>query len=293
MSRIAGSAWGAADAALPLAMEARVTLLRDCYHFASTSPRIGRILDPLLAPFLCESSGGPAAHRFLLVEQCLRHEQDLCIHFDGAHRMGFTRLGPLISWLFTCMNGMALEDFDGFAVHAGVISRDGDVIAFPAESGGGKTTLVGAAIMAGFEYVSDEALCVDFDSGQILAYPRPLVLSSWSQRALGLNPVHGQQLCEDETTFTPRQLKARIADPGVGIAHVVRPVVRPGPATLVHMARTDGLAWVLGNSFNHYKRPAQAFELAAALVREATVWRLEFSDPLSAAALLLDQLGPS
>jgi hypothetical protein len=62
-------------------------------------------------------------------------------------------------------------------VHAGVVAAGGAAIAFPGPSGAGKTTLTVACLLAGLEYGSDEALCLDWETGAVLPYPRPLALT--------------------------------------------------------------------------------------------------------------------
>jgi len=190
------------------------------------------------------------------------------------------------------MNKKALDGFSGFAVHAGVVARKGCAIALPAPSGAGKSTLVAAALGSGFDYVSDEALCVNFGSHEVVPYPRPLAASSWSLRAAGLDPSQGEELGDDEFVFGPDRIGGFLAAPPLELGHVVGMIRRPGPPALVGVAPSNAMAWLLERSFNHYKRPAESFELAAALARKARAWRLEFSDPLEAAALLSARLTP-
>jgi hypothetical protein len=48
---------------------------------------------------------------------------------------------------------------------------------------------------------------------------------------------------------------------------------------------------LLQQSFNHYRRPADAVRLVADVVSRAQVWTLRYSDPLAAADLLRESLG--
>src|SRR5512136_1043844 len=78
-------------------------------------------------------------------------------------------------WNLTC----------GAAVHAGVVASAGAVVAFPGESGAGKSTITAACLVAGFDYVSDEALCIDVADGRVVAYPKPIALASSGWAMIG------------------------------------------------------------------------------------------------------------
>ncbi len=43
-------------------------------------------------------------------------------------------------------------------------------------------------------------------------------------------------------------------------------------------------------SFNHFKEPRESFEVASILAARSSSWRLEYADPLDAAALLRAEL---
>lgn len=293
MSGLAGPEWGGADTGLTLATDITAALLGVVFRLASTSAAIGDILETLLSPFGSPSGPVPPARRLLVVDPCARHAGMCCVHRDGRSLLSSTQRGDVVSWLLAELNSSAIDGFDGFAVHAGVLGSGGGAIAFPASSGEGKTTLTAAGLLAGLDYVSDEALCVEFGSREVVAYPRPLAMSSWTRHHVGLDHVGGHELSPDELVVTASELGASVAAPGLHLAHVVRLVRRPGPPALVRASRADAMAWLLGYSFNHYKRPADAFALCAALAGEARAWRLELSDPVEAGALVAARLGTS
>jgi hypothetical protein len=64
---------------------------------------------------------------------------------------------------------------DHVFIHAGVVAWDGRALMLAGESFSGKTTLVGALVAAGAEYLSDEFAVLDA-SGQVHPYPRRLSL---------------------------------------------------------------------------------------------------------------------
>jgi hypothetical protein len=188
--------------------------------------------------------------------------------------------------LVTVVNGEVITAFEGFAVHAGVVAVAAGAIAFPGVSGAGKSTLTAACLQAGARYVSDEALCVEFGRGLVRPYPKPIRLSASSQRLLGLSPPW-----TTDALVTAEELGATAVGAPLPLLHVVELVRTDQPPRLVPVPRSTALADLLHFSFNHYKRPRAAFELAGRLAARACAWRLEYSSPRAAAELLLDRLG--
>jgi hypothetical protein len=82
--------------------------------------------------------------------------------------------------LLAGLNLHAIDGFGELAMHAGVVAAGDRVIAFPAESGQGKSTITAACLAAGFDYVSDEALCIEFASGRVIPYLKQVTLSDQS-----------------------------------------------------------------------------------------------------------------
>jgi hypothetical protein len=190
------------------------------------------------------------------------------------------------------INRRAIDSFGGFAIHAGVVATGDSAVAFPAESGIGKSTLAAACLRTGFfTYVSDEALCIDPTDGQVLCYPKPIALSPWSLAAIGIPCSSNSVASADEILHTPDSLGAGIAEEPLQLAHIVLPVRNRRPSRLLPLSCSDGFAALLRFSFNHYKDPRRAFELSCQLAGRASTWRLEFDCPVRAAQLLRVELG--
>jgi len=188
----------------------------------------------------------------------------------------------VMSELVRQVNNEVLRAFTGFAVHAGVVAAGRSAIAFPAASGVGKSTLTAACLSRGCSYVSDEALCIDFDTAHVIPYPKPISLSVSSMDLLGLPGCVGS-----ETLVTASELGAATVAGPTQLRHVVE-IVRLGDrARLVPVSRSAGLAALLRYSFNHYKRPAAAFALVGRLAADFHAWRLECGSPDEAADALL------
>jgi hypothetical protein len=197
----------------------------------------------------------------------------------------------------TELNVAALGGADLLALHAGVVARTGRVVAFPGPSGIGKSTLTVACLRAGLEYGSDEALCLDWDTGAVTGYPRPLALTPDAARLAGVD-LTGVDLTSDRTAdrtgdpaedaeviFTAADLGATIASGPLTLAHLVIPqratetALRPAPRSAV-------VAELLRRSFTSHKRPGEAFRLLHRTVTATACWWLDLADPITAAAAL-------
>lgn len=208
------------------------------------------------------------------------------------------------------VNAAALDAAAAFAVHAGVVASSHGAIAMPATSGTGKSTLTAACLRRGFDYVSDEALCLAYPGdpsepsgpgGEVRPYPRPLALSAWSARAIaqGLEGAYGVQ-AGDEWLFTAADLGSAVAREPLRLGHVVvldrRPDDGAAPGSLAKpelepLPRPEAVTLLLRLSFNHYRRPSDAVQLAAQVISGAAAWRLRYADPHDAADLLWSALG--
>lgn len=195
---------------------------------------------------------------------------------DAGHGLGWEPLPELAARI----NTLALAAARCLAVHAGAVALDGAVAAFPAASGAGKTTLTAACLRAGLDYVSDEALCLDWNDGTVRPYARPLGMSAWSAAAVGL-PVPP---ATDELLITAGDLGAPVAAPPLHLEHVLLLAPAGSPSPLRRAPRSAAAAELLRNGFTHWRHPERAFELAHETVRDAQAWWLGRADPAANAA---------
>jgi hypothetical protein len=173
-----------------------------------------------------------------------------------------------------------------FGVHAGVVAKGDRTVVIPGTSGSGKSTLVAACIRGGFSYLSDEALCVDYDTGLIVPYPKPLSLSGRSLGVLGVDLPELVELGGTKTPIGPEALGGSLAEGPSRLSDFISFERRPGEAHIQPAPASVVIAGLLKYSFNHYKRPADAFLLTSELARQCRGWALGFDDPIEAAALL-------
>ncbi len=270
-------------------------LLGTAFRITCTSDEMGATTAQLFEAFPKVAGGAAPATCYAVIDGCERHGHDRCLHAPTGVVDVSGPPGVALAAVLTAVNEAAIDAFDGLAVHAGVLAAGSSAIAFPAPSGTGKTTLAAAGLVAGFEYVSDEALCIDPATRRPVPYPRALALSPWSRHAVALDHIAGIELGDGEVAITAGQMGARVAAAPPDLAHVVHlepaPDGNAGGCVLTPAPRADALTWLVQRSFNHYKDPTGSFHLAAALARGAQAWRLDYGDPLEAAALLRDRLG--
>lgn len=216
----------------------------------------------------------------------------MVLAFRDCKRIGRgADVGAAMGAVLATVNRIVVEECTDFAIHAGVVTIDEVGVAFPAESGGGKSTLTAACLLNGFAYASDEALVVNSDGAAVRRYPKPLSLSAWSCESLGIDAVQSEHLGAEERFVTPSDLGAELSPPEFPLRHVVLPEYGEEDVSLQEAPKHEAMTALLRLSFNHYKDGARAFRLAAGLANDVTVWRLRYGNPLEAASLLRQRLG--
>lgn len=251
-----------------------VTLLGSRFAVEAHDPVVAAALGRLLAPFRTPPRAvhtGPASGR---IRPPAAAEPDLAVRRALAE-----------------LNTAAVADADCFAVHAGVVASGSQAVAFPGPSGVGKSTLTAACLLAGLDYVSDEALCVRWDNSALLPYPRPIALSRWSAAAVGRSST------VDEELLTAADLGAAVSAGPLVLAHVVlldraELTTRLAVPALVPVPRRDAVGELLRRSFTHWRDPERAFLLAHELVARAGTWRLTLGDPGTCAELIAALVRP-
>lgn len=244
---------------------------------------VARLLKPFEVP-----SNRPVRSKNLFALASRRPEDDRHHVYRDCKRITRSESWTRVLDLFLGeLNRRAVDDMIYFGVHAGVVASDNRTIALPGGSGAGKSTLVAACIQAGFQYLSDEALCLDYSTGSVLPYPKPLSLSGWSLEALALDPDNFDSSADGgKTPVEPESVGGVIARAPRELSDLVLFERRPGPAALIELPASQVVGALLGYSFNHYKRPGEAFKLTTELARRCQGWAMTYSNPTEAAQLM-------
>jgi hypothetical protein len=194
--------------------------------------------------------------------------------------------------LWEVFHDVLRDELGSVAIHAGAVSYRGRGIVLPAPMNTGKTTLVGALICAGFDYLSDEAALIGM-GGRLLPFLKPLTfepgsydllpqLRALSETGSGLRRQH--VVCDE--------LRAGSAGTPCEIGWVVTFSRRAGaPTTLEPLTRGEALAALAKNSFNLHRLGARGIETLGSVVRGATALHLEVGDLQDAVQAILGLVG--
>ena len=267
--------------------ESQYDVLGNRFGVRSDTEQVAEWVRGLLAPFAAPAPAGVRAkNMFALASR--RPDDARHYAYRDCRRIGRSESWTKVLDLFLGeLNRRAVEDMSHFGVHAGVVASDKRTIALPGASGAGKTTLVGACLQAGFRYVSDEALCLDYSTGTVISYPKPLSLSTWSLQVLGVEqPNLDSNSDGSKTPLHPNAIGGVIAGVPPELSDLVIFERGPGPATLRELPRSQVVRALLAYSFNHYKQPSDAFHLVTELARHTHAWVLTYEDQREAADLL-------
>ncbi|MGH9101614.1 MAG: hypothetical protein ACRDYD_01300 [Acidimicrobiales bacterium] len=189
-----------------------------------------------------------------------------------------------LSYLMWLVNrGVITHSRDRLLFHAAAASQEDSGVLLPASMESGKTTLVAGLVASGLSYLSDEVGALDLQSGELVAYPKPLTVDPGSFRVLGalparvpgaLRPWYGRQWQVPHAALRPGPPARRCR-----VRHVVFPRYAAGAVTeLAPLRRTEALALLVENSFNFADRPGEHLEAMAEMLRGATCHRLVSGD---------------
>ena len=178
---------------------------------------------------------------------------------------------------------------DALVLHAGAVSRNGRVIAFPAAGGSGKSTLVAGLLSRGFDYLSDEGAVIGPDLA-VTPYPRAIGLGDGSLAALpeAADAVSaGRAARVDKWHVPPAALRPDAVASGGRLVLVVEPRYRAGAVTtLTRLSPVEAFESGFGQVVARTPLPAVAVATLARMAGELPWLRLEYSDLDDAAATL-------
>jgi hypothetical protein len=166
-------------------------------------------------------------------------------------------------------------------VHAGAVEHDRRIAIVPAESGGGKSTLVAALVRAGFGYATDETVAVERDTLLVEGYRRALALKrgSWP-----LFPGVDDGALPSATYATPSRyapasvLGGRDQREAAPARWLLVPVRGDGAGpALTPILRADALVLLVEQAFN-FERFERGLSVLGEIVRGCDCYRVDVSD---------------
>ena len=136
-------------------------------------------------------------------------------------------------------------------VHASAVARDGVAVVFPADADSGKSTLATILVEAGFDYLTDEATAIDLDTGQVIAYPKPITLDPGSQQLLAHLDPGGLAGSSQRWRIAPTDIRSGAVAERATLTHLVFPTHVPGgDNTLVPVDTIDAVVGLVSGAFN-------------------------------------------
>lgn len=197
------------------------------------------------------------------------------------------RRSPVLARLVALVTAAAIDGYDRFAAHAGVVVASGGAVVLAAPSGTGKSTLTAACVLRGLGYLSDEALCLDRDAHAV-PFPKPLAIGADGATLLGIK----RRRLDTKDLLAPSALRAAVATESVPVRHVVA-LRRTGrtTSTLEEDAPSSSVVTLLEMSFNAHRDPDAALASVSQVAEGARSWRLDVGNPFEAADLVRDLPG--
>jgi hypothetical protein len=201
-------------------------------------------------------------------------------------------LDGLISHMIWHVNHQSLRTTgDFFLIHAGAVqTQSGEGILLPAQSGGGKTTLVAALLREGFLYLSDEAGAIDPISRTLYPYPRALTVKGGHATAFPelYGTENGAKWVEGVRWVQPRDIRPGCMGSPCSIRLIVAPQYAAGvPTELTPLTPAQTAMELLTKAINLVRYRARAMPLVADIARQVPGYRLVSGDLDEAVATIV------
>jgi hypothetical protein len=220
------------------------------------------------------------------------------VRLGGRLRFWTDREDELVHLLQGSITDQLMRSLTGYHLfHAGAVARNGRGIVLPAASGAGKSTVVAALALSGFDYYSDDVAVLGSDY-RLRPFPKVISLrrEGWERIALDYPAVSQRCLISalpgpDVWYLRPPRLPDdEHARAGYPVDFVVFPAYDPsGPTKLQPVAKSLALARLVEQSLDLPIWGETGFDLIVGLVQRAQCYLLSIGN-LTQAVELLEQL---
>lgn len=185
-------------------------------------------------------------------------------------------VGPLVHEL----NHLVARRSRCVALHAGGVTHGGHAVVVPGPMESGKSTLTAGLVRAGFGYLSDEAVGISDDTGDALAYPKPLALDIGAQALFPELAARAAPYSEDPGGPWHVPVDGAWPRPAAAPARLlVFSRYRPGAATVVTpMSRADAVVEAARSTFRFRERSRRSLDTLTRMVRGADCYLLVTGD---------------
>ena len=255
------------------------------YRFAvrSDDARLGRYVHSLLGGLREERADAevPVEHWYSLTSSA---DGTIDIMRDREPLAHAQRPGDAVGWLVWDVNRAAAEAGRSHLLfHAAGLQRGDAGVLVPGASGSGKSTLAAGLVRAGFAYLSDELVALEFDGGRLLPYAKPIAVKPGSTDALRdmRTPAFGDAddaLAGDWLIAVGDDVCRPVGAPCVPELVVV-PSYQPGHATqLRSLSETEAFVALAVNAVNFAEHGIEAVRALGELVARCECVALAMSD---------------
>lgn len=244
------------------ALDLRVTV--DCHDSPLVADEIERVLAPLVVD---PTTTPPPAEATIVI---WRGDNGWNLDSGGPPLTApdASTVCDFVQWEIT---RLAIEHSPRYLVlHAAAVSRDGVAVVFPAEANSGKSTLAAVLVEAGFDYLTDEATAIDLDTGEVVAYPKPIILDPGTQQLLAHLDPHGLTGESTKWRIDPRDIRPGCLVDRAVLGHVVLPTHTPGADNTLVAADTIDVVVALAAAGFNLDKHAHRFDDIVALVERCT-----------------------
>jgi hypothetical protein len=167
----------------------------------------------------------------------------------------------------------------------------------PAHMESGKTTLTAGLVRAGFDYVSDEAVAFDWDTLEIVPYPKPLSIDPGSWKLFADLEPHAPFTTAgykaEQWQVPAAAIRAGSVATGCSARYLVFPCyAAASPTELVPIGRAEALVELAKNTFRFRDLGRRALAALAQIVEQVECYRLPLGDLDDAVALVDELAGP-
>ncbi len=259
------------------------------FGIRSDDPAVAAFLERVLTPF--RAPGKPQHwYSFLSLEAA---GSRVSVHFD-AHQVLTPERHFLVGiYLWHLNQRVMLETTSFLTVHAGVVSAEGRCVLIPGDADAGKSTLVGALVAAGLEYLSDEAALLRLDAPLVAPYRRSLSLEPGSWDLLpSLRPAPDAGYDQRHAWLIPAT--DLHPDSPVRAHHpvaIVFPRITPGtPARLRRLSRAETVRALARGATNLAALGEAGFQAIVQTVQASTCWELSLDGVDAAVDVVRDLL---
>ncbi|MCO5321168.1 MAG: PqqD family peptide modification chaperone [Microthrixaceae bacterium] len=188
----------------------------------------------------------------------------------------FLSFQACLDQLTSVMNRYAVQTHSCAAFHAGAVrSPAGEVALLPGPSGAGKSTLTAAFVVAGWDYLGDEAIGVRPGSCIAVGYPKRIAINNDRRLALDLSPDY-------QADIDPADLRSNVArlDGDVGpVSRVLLPTYVEAATPSSHQLTSDeAVVELLANTLNLARAGQTGLDAVVDLATSVPVYRLTYGD---------------